>query len=73
MKDLIIVADTYDNEFYHVYELANDKPWRKLFTVFVDDIEPLFGIQVSQALFSAEYGSTQVKFQLPEAEEVEAL
>ncbi len=73
MKDLIIVADMYDNEFYHVYELLNGKPWRKVFTVFVDDIELLFGKSVADALFSPEYGSTQAKFSMPEAEEVEAL
>ncbi len=73
MKDLIITPDQHDNDYCHVYELADNKPWRKVFTVFFDDIEPLFGKSVADALFSPEYGSTQAKFSMPEAQEVEAL
>ncbi len=70
MKDLMIVADKYDNEFYHVYEVVREKPWRKVFTLFVDDVEPILGVEVGAALFSEEYGSTEAKFSMPEAEEV---
>ncbi len=75
MKDLIIITDPYDDEYYHVYEIdiANGKPWRKVFTLFVSDVEPLLGKSVADALFSPEYGSTQAKFSMPEAQEVEAL
>ncbi len=74
MKDLIIVADMYDNEYYHVYNTKSDgTPWRKVFTLFVDDVDDLLGRDVSLALHSREYGSTVARFKLPEAQEVEAL
>ncbi len=73
MKELIITPDQHDDEHYHVYELSNGKPWRKVFTLFVDDVATILGEDVFEALTSELSGSSKVKFKLPEAQEVETL
>lgn len=42
----VIVRDEWDSDWYHIYELSGGKPWRRVFTIFVDDIIPFLGQNV---------------------------
>lgn len=66
---IFIVQDQYDCEQYNVYNIANNLPWTKLFTIHVDDIKPVFGWRVFDELDFEE--NNLVRFEVLKCEVIE--